>query len=52
MLSRNAFSSSGEVNWFTWEDYAPQPLLDKFTAESGIKVNVTTYSSNEDCLTS
>jgi spermidine/putrescine transport system substrate-binding protein len=50
MLSRNAFSSSGEVNWFTWEDYAPQPLLDKFTAESGIKVNVTTYSSNEDCL--
>jgi spermidine/putrescine transport system substrate-binding protein len=50
MLSRNAFSSSGEVNWFTWEDYAPQPLLDKFTAESGIKVNVTTFSSNEDCL--
>src|SRR5215510_5614125 len=50
MLSRNAFSSSGEVNWFTWEDYAPQPLLDKFTAESGIKVNVTTFSSNEDCI--
>jgi spermidine/putrescine transport system substrate-binding protein len=49
-ISRNAFSSSGEVNWFTWEDYAPQALLDKFTAESGIKVNVTTYSSNEDCL--
>ena len=50
MLSRNAFSSSGEVNWFTWEDYAPQPLIDKFTAETGIKLNVTTYSSNEDCL--
>lgn len=50
MISRNAFSSSGEVNWFTWEDYAPQPLLDKFTAETGIKVNVTTFSSNEDCL--
>jgi len=50
VLSRNAFSSSGEVNWFTWEDYAPQPLLDKFTADTGIKLNVTTYSSNEDCL--
>ena len=24
-ISRSAFSSSGEVNWFTWEDYAPQP---------------------------
>jgi spermidine/putrescine transport system substrate-binding protein len=47
---RDAFSSSGEVNWFTWEDYAPQPLLDKFTENTGIKVNVTTYSSNEDCL--
>lgn len=49
-ISRNAFSSSGEVNWFTWEDYAPQALLDKFTENTGIQVNVTTYSSNEDCL--
>jgi len=49
-FSRNAFSSSGEVNWFTWEDYAPQPLVDKFTADTGIKLNVTTFSSNEDQL--
>lgn len=49
-ISRNAFSSSGEVNWFTWEDYAPQPLIDKFTADTGIKLNVTTFSSNEDQL--
>ena len=49
-MSRNAFSSSGEVNWFTWEDYAPQPLIDRFQADTGIKLNVTTYSSNEDCL--
>ncbi len=47
-ISRNAFSSSGEVNWFTWEDYAPQALIDKFTADTGIKLNVTTFSSNED----
>src|SRR5215510_7865886 len=50
MLSRNAFSSSGEVNWFTWEDYAPKPLIEKFEKDTGIKVNVTTFSSNEDCL--
>jgi spermidine/putrescine transport system substrate-binding protein len=47
---RNAFSSSGELNWFTWEDYAPQPLIDRFQADTGIKLNVTTYQSNEDCL--
>jgi spermidine/putrescine transport system substrate-binding protein len=47
---RNAFSSSGELNWFTWEDYAPQPLIDRFQADTGVKLNVTTYSSNEDCL--
>jgi spermidine/putrescine transport system substrate-binding protein len=49
-FSRNAFSSSGEVNWFTWEDYAPQALVDKFTKDTGIKMNVTTFSSNEDQL--
>lgn len=47
---RDAFSSSGELNWFTWEDYAPQPLIDRFQQDTGIKLNVTTYSSNEDCL--
>jgi spermidine/putrescine transport system substrate-binding protein len=47
---RNAFSSSGELNWFTWEDYAPQPLIEKFEADTGIKLNVTSYSSNEDAL--
>ena len=50
VFSRNAFSSSGEVNWFTWEDYAPTPLVQKFTADTGIKLNITTFSSNEDCL--
>ncbi|MSP81975.1 MAG: extracellular solute-binding protein [Alphaproteobacteria bacterium] len=49
-FSRDARSSSGELNWFTWEDYAPQPLIDRFVADTGIAVNVTTFSSNEDCL--
>ena len=38
---REAFSQSGELNWFTWEDYAPKPLIEKFTKDTGIKVNVT-----------
>ncbi len=49
-FSRNALSASGELNWFTWEDYAPQPLVDKFIADTGINLNVTTFSSNEDQL--
>ncbi len=49
-ISRNAFSSSGELSWFTWEDYAPQPLVDKFIADTGIDLKVTTFSSNEDQL--
>jgi spermidine/putrescine transport system substrate-binding protein len=47
---RQAFSSSGELNWFTWEDYAPQALLARFEKDTGIKINVTSFSSNEDCL--
>ena len=47
---RDAFSQSGELNWFTWEDYAPKPLVEKFTKETGIKLNVTFFSSNEEQL--
>lgn len=50
VFARRALSSSGELNWFTWEDYAPQPLIDRFQSDTGITLNVTTYSSNEDCL--
>ncbi|MGH6720219.1 MAG: extracellular solute-binding protein [Alphaproteobacteria bacterium] len=49
-FSRHARSSSGELLWFTWEDYAPQPLVDKFIADTGIDLKVTTFSSNEDQL--
>ena len=47
---RDAFSQSGQLNWFTWEDYAPKPLVEKFTKETGIKLNVTLFSSNEEQL--
>jgi len=49
-IVRDAFSSSGEVSWFTWEDYAPKPLIERFEKDTGIKLKVTTFSSNEDCL--
>ena len=49
-IVRKAFASSGELKWFTWDGYAPQPMVDRFREETGIDLQVTTYASNEDCL--
>ncbi len=40
----------GELNLFVWTEYLPDSVVEKFEKESGIKVNVSTYSSNEDML--
>ena len=40
----------GELNVFVWTEYMPQTVFDEFTKETGVKVNVSTYSSNEDML--
>ena len=39
--------SKGEVNVYNWGEYIDESLLDKFTQQTGIKVNYTTYSDNE-----
>lgn len=38
------------LNVFNWSEYMPQSVIDKFTAETGIKVNYNTYSSQEEML--
>ncbi|MDD3412772.1 MAG: spermidine/putrescine ABC transporter substrate-binding protein [Lachnospiraceae bacterium] len=44
-------SASGEsLNIFVWTEYVPDSVVKKFEDETGIKVNVSTYSSNEDML--
>lgn len=44
-------ASSGEtLNLFVWTEYVPDSVIEKFQDETGIKVNVSTYSSNEDML--
>lgn len=43
-------SSSKELNLFIWTEYIPQSVLDQFKSETGITVNISTYSSNEDAL--
>lgn len=38
------------VNLFCWSEYVPQEVIDGFTKETGIKVNVENYASNEEML--
>ncbi len=46
----DASGGKGELNLFVWTEYLPDSVVDKFQKETGIKVNVSTYSSNEDML--
>ncbi len=38
------------INLFCWSEYVPQDVIDGFTKETGIKVNVENYASNEEML--
>lgn len=48
MLVKNAFSSSGELNLLMWSDEYPDPVIPDFTAKTGIKINQTPFSQNEE----
>lgn len=49
LIARRSLASSGEVNVFAWGDYfADGKITEAFTAATGIKVNVSTYGSNEE----
>lgn len=48
--SSKSEAANGEVNVFVWTEYVPESVFDAFEEETGIKVNVSTYSSNEDML--
>jgi len=39
-----------ELYYFTWSDYVDQTLLDGFEQQTGVKVVVDTFSSNEELL--
>lgn len=43
-----AGGDSQSINVYNWGEYIDQSVLDDFEAETGIKVNYTTYASNEE----
>jgi spermidine/putrescine transport system substrate-binding protein len=42
-----AMAENPEVVFFNWSDYIPEAVLERFTAETGIRVRYSTYDSNE-----
>jgi spermidine/putrescine transport system substrate-binding protein len=48
---RKAYAGlSGTVNFTTWPSYFAQENIDNFTKNTGVKVNVTIFGSNEEML--
>jgi len=47
-IVKDAFSSSGELNILNWADEVMDPVLPNFTEKTGIKVNATPFSQNEE----
>ena len=48
-MSGQAFAE-GELFFYNWTDYTGDKMLEKFTKDTGIKVTVDTYDSNETLL--
>ena len=42
--------TKSEISFYNWSNYYPPELLKTFEAQTGIKVNLDTYESNEDLL--
>lgn len=40
--------SAGELNLYIWTEYVPESVIQGFEEETGIKVNISYFSSNED----
>src|SRR5689334_5397972 len=45
---KDAFSSSGQLNILNWDDELPNPVIPDFTKKTGIAVNKTPFSQNEE----
>ncbi len=48
LRATDALSSSGTVRIFVWQDYVAPNMAEKFQADTGIKLEMTTYGSNDE----
>ena len=48
LRDRDALSSSGQVNVFAWGDYIQDNMIEKFKADTGITINLSTFGSNDE----
>jgi spermidine/putrescine transport system permease protein len=48
--SNNNGKEEAVLNVFNWSEYLPQEVINKFEEKYNIKVNYTTYASNEEML--
>lgn len=48
LFARRSLASSGVVNVFAWGDYFQPNIIEAFEKATGIKINVSTYGSNEE----
>lgn len=48
LRATDALASSGSVKVFAWQDYVQPNIVDAFEAETGIKLELTTYGSNDE----
>lgn len=47
LLASQALAASKELYVYNWSEYMPESVLEDFTKETGIKVIMSTYDSNE-----
>ena len=50
ILNISNANAQEELNVYNWGDYINPAVLEKFEAETGIKVNLDVYGSNEEML--
>lgn len=50
VASSQSVYAQGELNIYNWGDYINPEVLTRFTEETGIKVSLDTYGSNEEML--
>lgn len=49
-VNTNIANAEGELNLYNWTDYTSDEMIAKFEEETGIKVTIDTYDSNETLL--